>query len=555
MHRCSKGGETGLLKSNGDVRMLRHPHTVPPTSVVPMVIRTALLSCLAAIPASPIAAQVADVLIIGGTIHDGTGRPGWTGSVAIRADRIVHVGEGTGWSARDTINARGQIIAPGFIDPHVHASDLSIADAETRRAAFALMQGVTTLLTGNDGGGSFEVARTLERFARGGIGVNAGVLVGHGAVRGAVLGSADRAPTASELDSMRVLVDRAMREGAFGLSTGLYYAPGNFATTDEVIALARVAARHGGIYESHIRDESSYTIGLRAAVQEVLDIGRAAAIPVHISHIKALGVDVWGSAPEIVAMVRAAQADGIRVTADQYPWTASGTGLHSALLPRWAEAGGRQAMLERLADPATRLRITTEMTENLRRRGGPASLLLHSISGPADLREAASGVTLEDFAGRRGMAPVEAALELITAGRASVASFNMREDDIEAFMREPWVMTGSDGSGGHPRKYATYPRKLRRYVLDHPVVSMERMIQASSAQVAATFGIAERGQLREGWFADVIVFDPIAVREVATYAEPSRLAEGMGWVFVNGVAVVAEGVLRDHLPGRALRRN
>jgi N-acyl-D-aspartate/D-glutamate deacylase len=354
---------------------------------------------------------------------------------------------------------------------------------------------------------------------------------------------------------MRVLVDRAMREGAFGLSTGLYYAPGNFATTDEVIALARVAARHGGIYESHIRDESSYTIGLRAAVQEVLDIGRAAAIPVHISHIKALGVDVWGSAPEIIAMVRAAQADGLRVTADQYPWTASGTGLHSALLPRWAEAGGRQAMLERLADPATRLRITTEMTENLRRRGGPASLLLHSISGPADLREAASGVTLEVFAARRGVAPVEAALELITAGRASVASFNMREDDIEAFMREPWVMTGSDGSGGHPRKYATYPRKLRRYVLDQPVLPMERMVQASSAQVAETFGIAERGQLREGWYADVIVFDPAAVREVATYAEPNQLAEGMAWVFVNGVAVVAEGVVRDLLPGRALRRN
>jgi N-acyl-D-aspartate/D-glutamate deacylase len=520
-----------------------------------MVIRTVLLSCLAAIPASPIAAQVADVLIVGGTIHDGTGRPGWTGAVAIHGDRIVHVGEGTSWTARDTIDARGQIIAPGFIDPHVHASDLSIADPETRRAAFALMQGVTTLLTGNDGGGSFEVERTQERFTEGGIGVNAGVLVGHGAVRGGVLGSADRAPTAIELDSMRVLVDRAMREGAFGLSTGLYYAPGNFATTDEVIALARVAARHGGIYESHIRDESSYTIGLRAAVQEVLDIGRAAAIPVHISHIKALGVDVWGSAPEIIAMVRAAQADGLRVTADQYPWTASGTGLHSALLPRWAEAGGRQAMLERLADPATRLRITTEMTENLRRRGGPASLLLHSISGPADLREAASGVTLEVFAARRGVAPVEAALELITAGRASVASFNMREDDIEAFMREPWVMTGSDGSGGHPRKYATYPRKLRRYVLDQPVLPMERMVQASSAQVAETFGIAERGQLREGWYADVIVFDPAAVREVATYAEPNQLAEGMAWVFVNGVAVVAEGVVRDLLPGRALRRN
>jgi N-acyl-D-aspartate/D-glutamate deacylase len=356
-----------------------------------------------------------------------------------------------------------------------------------------------------------------------------------------------------ELDSMRVLVDRAMREGAFGLSTGLYYAPGNFATTAEVVALARVAARHGGIYESHIRDESSYTIGLRAAVQEVLDIGRAAGIPVHISHIKALGVDVWGSAPEIIAMVRGAQAEGLRVSADQYPWTASGTGLHSALLPRWAEAGGRPALLDRLADSVTRARIMVDMTENLRRRGGASSLLLHSISGPAPLRDAASGVTLEVFAERRGVSPIDAALELIVAGRASVASFNMRDDDIEAFMREPWVMTGSDGSGGHPRKYATYPRKLRRYVLDHAILTMERMVHASSAQVAATFGIGDRGQLREGWFADVIVFDPAAVREVATYAEPSRLAEGMSWVFVNGVAAIARGTLRDTLAGQALR--
>ncbi len=535
--------------------MLRHSQTPPRALVVTMPIRLPLLWCLAALFPVSAGAQRADVLILGGTVHDGTGRSGWDGAVAIRGDRIVHTGTGAGWTARDTIDATGKIVAPGFIDPHVHASDLSIADPDTRRAAFALMQGVTTLLTGNDGGGSFEVTRTLDRFSTGGIGVNAGVLVGHGAVRGAVVGSADRAPTAAELDSMRVLVDRAMREGAFGLSSGLYYAPGNFATTAEVIALAQVAARHGGIYESHIRDESSYTIGLRAAIQEVLDIARVAEIPAHISHIKALGVDVWGSAPEIIAMVRAAHAEGLRVTADQYPWTASGTGLHSALLPRWAEAGGRQALLDRLADSATRARIATEMIENLRRRGGAASLLLHSISGPADIREAANGVTLDVFAARRGVSPVDAALELIVAGRASVASFNMREDDIEAFMREPWVMTGSDGSGGHPRKYATYPRKLRRYVLDQPVLTMERMVQASSAQVAETFGIAERGQLREGWFADVIVFDPAAVREVATYAEPNRLATGMSWVFVNGVAVIAEGALREVLPGRALRRN
>ncbi len=501
-----------------------------------------------------VSAQMADVLIRGGTVHDGTGAPGRITDVALRGDRIVWVGSGARWSARDTVDARGQIVAPGFIDPHVHATgELSIGDSASRRAAFALRQGVTTLLSGNDGSGSFEVARTLAAFEARGIGVNAGLLVGHGAVRSEVMGSARRAPTSSELEVMTALVDRAMREGAFGLSSGLYYAPGGYASTDEVTALARVAAHHGGLYDTHLRDESTYSVGLLEAVAEAITIGREADLPVHISHIKALGVDVWGRAPEVIAMVRAARAAGLRVTADQYPWTASGTGLTAALVPRWAEAGGRDSLRARLADPIVWPQLEEEMRDNLRRRGGPSTLLLHSASGSPALRTAVNGQTLEEYAAARGLDPVVAAAEILAQGGASVASFNMREDDIEAFMQEPWVMTGSDGSGGHPRKYATYPRKLRRYVLDHPVLPMERMIAASSGQVAATFGIAERGELRTGWFADVIVFDPAAVREVATYLEPARPAAGMTWVFVNGVPAIAGGVLQDALAGRTLR--
>lgn len=509
---------------------------------------------LTLLPVAPLAAQQGDVLILGGSLVDGTGAAPRSGAVVLRGDRIAHVGSPAGWTARDTIRADGMVVAPGFVDPHVHAGELLVGDSVTRAAPFAVLQGVTTLLTGNDGGGSFAVAEARARLAAGGSGVNVGFLVGHGAVRGAVVGSANRTATPAELDSMRTLVAAAMREGAFGLSSGLYYAPGAFAPTREVVALARVAAQHGGYYDTHLRDESSYTVGLLEAVREALTVGREAGIAVHLSHVKALGPDAWDSLPALVALVRAARAGGMRVTADQYPWTASGTGLNSALLPRWAEAGGRSAFLARLADPDTLAAIRGAMRDNLRRRGGAGALLLHSVRGPDSLRAAVHGRTLAELAAGWGMAAEDAALAILRAGGASVASFNMREADVEALMREPWVMTGSDGSGGHPRKYASHARKLEEYVLRRGVLTLERFVAASSGQVARTVGLVARGELRAGWFADVIVFDPAAVRARATYLEPARPADGMAWVFVNGVPVVARGVATGALPGRALAR-
>jgi len=513
-----------------------------------------VLTLLAALPVLA-AAQKADVLIRGGTLYDGTGAPARIADVAIRGDRIVFVGKASKkWKAPRTIDAKGLIVAPGFIDPHIHAGgDLTSRDRANRQAGYALMQGLTTVITGNDGGGTFEVGRTLAGFLRDSIGPNAALLVGQGEVRRTVMGPTARAPTAIELDSMMGLVDKAMREGAFGLSTGLYYAPGSFSKTDEVIELAKVAAARGGLYDSHTRDESSYTIGLLASVQEALDVGRGARIPVNISHIKALGVDVWGKAPEVIALVKKAQAEGVKVTADQYPWTASGTSLSAALLPRWSEAGGRDSLLARLNDPVTRVRIVPEMRDNMRRRGGAASLLMTSVSD-SNYRQAALGKTLEEYARAKAQDPIEAAIDLIKVRGAGLASFNMNEPDIETFMKEPWVMTGSDGSGGHPRKYGTYPRKIRNYVLDKPVITMERMINASSGQVADAFGIPKRGYLRDGFFADVIVFDPKTIRDVATYVEPEKLSEGMRWVFVNGVAAVANGQLTGALPGKGLNK-
>jgi N-acyl-D-aspartate/D-glutamate deacylase len=349
---------------------------------------------------------------------------------------------------------------------------------------------------------------------------------------------------------MQALVRTAMGHGALGLSSGLYYAPGSFASTEEVIAVARAAADSGGVYDTHMRDESSYTIGLLGSIDETLRIGREANIPVNISHIKALGTDVWGKSDTVIALVRAARARGQRVTADQYPYLASGSSVGASLLPRWAEAGGRDSLLARLRDPSTRASVTRDMTENLRRRGGAGSLLITSARGDTSIL----GKRLDAIATARGVSPIEAAVSIIERGDASVASFNMREDDLERFAREPWVMTGSDGSGGHPRKYGSFPRKLRMYVLDKPVLSMPAAIRQSSALAAETFNLPGRGRVAPGAFADVIVFDERTLRDRATYDQPELLAEGMRYVLVNGTVAVADGKYTGAKAGRALKR-
>ena len=348
---------------------------------------------------------------------------------------------------------------------------------------------------------------------------------------------------------MRGLVDRAFRDGAVGLSTGLFYAPQSFSTTEEVVELARVAAAYGGTYDSHLRDESTYTIGLAGAVAEAIEIGRAADIRVNISHIKALGVDVWGESESVIEQIRAARGRGQSVTADQYPYEASGSSLSASLLPRWAQAGGRDALGERFDDPATRERLVADMRDNLRRRNGPEAML---ITGGRDV--SLRGKTLADVARERGLDPIEAAIEIIRSGGAGIGSFNMNEDDIVTFMQADFVMTGSDGSGGHPRKYGTYPRKIRKYVLEDGVISMARMIHASSGQPAEVFGLSGRGRITEGAFADIAVFDPATIRDEATFLEPTELATGMRFVFVNGVLSIDEGEPTHALRGRVLRR-
>ncbi len=494
-------------------------------------------------------AENLDLLIRNGSLCDGSGAAAVPSDIGISGDRIVFIGKNAGLQATRVIDAGGLIVAPGFIDPHTHTlADLS--SPQRKRNDAYLMQGVATVVTGNDGDGPVDPAPVLDKWRQQGIGTNAALYVGQGAVRRQVMGMSGAAPTPQQLTQMENLVDRAMGQGAIGMSTGLYYAPGSYSTTEEVIALAKVAAAHGGLYDTHMRDEDSYNIGLIAAVQETIRIGREAGLPVHISHIKALGKSVWGKSTEVIAIIDGARAQGVKISASQYPYIASGTSVTASLIPRWAEIGGSAALLKRIDDPSTRARLIADMTRNLENRGGPASLLM-----TASKDKEIVGKTLAQVAQERNEAPLDAALQIVKAGGSDVASFNMNEADIKNFMRQNWVMTCSDGSTGHPRKYGTFPRKLRKYVFDEHVITLPFAIRSMTSLTAATLMLKDRGLLKTGYFADVVVFDPKSIRDLATFAEPKVLSTGVRYLLVNGKLAVDNGQLTDALSGRCLEHS
>lgn len=491
--------------------------------------------------------QPLDLLFLRGKLVDGTGKNPRTADIGIRGDRIVFVGHAgkANLTATRIIDAKGFVIAPGFIDPHTHTlADLSDTNRKSNEAF--LMQGVTTVITGNDGGSALNIGATLRRWDAQGIGTNAILLAGHGTVRGRVMGQTDAQPTPAQLEEMRQLVARAMDEGAFGLSTGLYYAPGSYAKTEEVIELAKAAAARGGIYDTHMRSESA---GLLDSVAETLRIGREARIPVHISHIKALGPEAWQRTNQVIKLIKQARAEGIDASACQYPYTASGTSLQAALVPRWAEVGGRAELLKRIDDPQIRLRLLSEMEDNLKLRGGPDKMQIADATN-RDL----VGKRLDAIAKELNKTPAEAALDLIKLGSTSVISFNMNEKDVQRFMKERFVTTCSDGSAGHPRKYGTFPRKLREYVYNHRLINLPFAVRNGSALTAEIFRIPDRGLIREGYFADVIVFDEKTIADRATYEQPQLFSVGMKYVIVNGKVAVENGVYNGALAGRALRK-
>jgi N-acyl-D-amino-acid deacylase len=500
-----------------------------------------------------------DLVIKGGTVIDGTGAPRYRADVAIRADRVALV-------SRDPIDARraarvvdaaGRIVAPGFIDMHAHLDPLP----ELPGAESAVRQGVTTALGGPDGGaplplGAYMEARTQQR-----IGINVGYLVGHNTIRQRVMGVVNRAPTAEELQRMKAFVAQGMGEGAFGISTGLRYLPGNFAKTDEVIELSRVAADSGGIYTSHLREEG---LGLFEGVGEAITIGREARIPIVLTHHKAVGTKMWGQSVRTLAMVDSARRAGIDVMMDVYPYTATSTGL-GVLIPTWAFDGGDTSFTRRLADPALRDSIKRGIVFNINNdRGGGdiARIQFSSVRWQPEL----NGRTLADWARQRGLPPTpENGAELVIEGQqkggGSMIYHVLDEADVQRIMKHPQAMIGSDGrlsrpgeTSPHPRAYGTFPRVLGRYSRDLHLFPLETAIYKMTGQSAARLRLVDRGTLRAGNFADVVVFDPATVADKSTFDQPHQYPVGIDYVFVNGIAAVEQGKFTDARSGRVLKR-
>jgi N-acyl-D-amino-acid deacylase len=501
-----------------------------------------------------------DLLIAGGTVVDGTGAPAYRADVAVRDGRIVRVSRdplpATG--AARVIDATGRVVAPGFIDLHTHIEPLPRLPA----AQSHVRQGVTTAVGGPDGGGPLRLGAYLDSLEATGIGLNVAYQVGHNSVRRQVLGMEDRAPTAEELAQMEALVAQAMEEGAFGLSTGLKYPPGAFARVDEVIALARVAAGAGGFYSSHLREEG---LGLIEAVAEAIEIGRRADLPVLLTHHKVVGQPMWGASERTLAMVDEARRQGLDIVIDQYPYTASHTGI-GILVPTWAMAGGDSAFVQRTRDPLLRDSIVRGLVDNIRDDRGGGDLRRVQFSRVGFMPEL-EGRTLDDWAKLKGMESsfetgAELVIEAISRGGASAIYHVMDDADLERIMRHPQTMIASDGGLAepgqghpHPRAYGTFPRVLGHYVRDRGVLPLESAVHKMTGQPAALLGLADRGAVAEGMAADLVVFDPATVADRATFEDPHQYPAGIEYVLVNGAVTVGAGEYVDARAGQVLRRS
>ncbi len=507
--------------------------------------------------------QPYDLLIKGGTVVDGTGAPGRVADVGIRADRIEAIGDLGASEALRVIDATGLVVAPGFVDMHAHLDPLLRLPASESH----VRQGVTTALGAPDGGGPLPLGPYLDEAEALGVGMNVALLVGHNSVRREVMGLRDRAPTAGELDEMRGLVAAAMGDGAFGISTGLKYLPGAFSELDEVIALSRVAADSGGFYTSHLREEGigrTPGLSLLDGVSEALEIGRQAAIPIVLTHHKIVGQPMWGSAATTLAMVDSARAAGTDAMIDQYPYTATYTGI-SILVPAWAQADGGEAFVARAADPVLLDSILADIEWALvNDRGG--NDLSRVQFARVEWDHSLEGRTLADWAQREGLEPTPAngatlVVEAMRRGGAAAIYHALDEADVEAIMQHPWTAIASDGrltqpgeGHPHPRWYGTFPRVLGRYVRDKGVIELEEAVRKMTSLPADRIGLVDRGRLLEGAFADLVVFDPMRVRDEATFQDPHQYPTGIPFVIVNGIVTVDGGVFSDLRPGRILRR-
>lgn len=509
--------------------------------------------------AQPVPVPEWDLLIVGGSVLDGTGDPAFRADLAVQGGRIVAIARGglPRDNAKRVIDAAGLVVAPGFIDLHAHLEPLfQMPDAESH-----VRQGVTTAMGNPDGGGFFPVGAGLDRAQAAGLGMNVGFFVGHNTVRSRVMGLADRDPTADELERMQAMIAAGMGDGAFGISTGLFYLPGTFAKLDEIVALSRVAADSGGIYTSHLRKEG---IGLLEGVGEAMEIGRLAGIPVVLTHHKAMGRHVWGQSAVTLRMIDSARAAGTDVMADQYPYTASHTGL-GVLIPTWAREGGDSAFARRVRDPVVYDSIlagTIFNIENDRGGGDLRRVQFSQVRWQPDLQ----GRRLHDWVVERGLAPTSEngarlVIEAELKGGAGAIYHVMDEGDVERIMQHPMVAVASDGrlsrpgvEHPHPRAYGTFPRVLGYWVRERGVLTLEEAVRKMTSLPAWRLGLTDRGRVAEGLVADLVVFDPATVSDRATFEEPHQYPVGIPYVIVNGTPVVDGGAFTDARPGQALRR-
>ncbi|MDD4870918.1 MAG: D-aminoacylase [Kiritimatiellae bacterium] len=505
--------------------------------------------------ATNVSAQNYDLLIRGGRVVDGAGNPAFFADVAVKNGRIVAIGKLTG-DAKTLVDARGLVVTPGFIDVHTHAEDV----LKQPLAENYVRMGVTTVVVGNCGGSKRDVAEFLRQIQQTNIAINVATLIGHNTVRiKAMGGSFDRAPTDEQLAQMKLLVEQAMKDGAVGLSTGLIYLPGTFAKTDEIITLAKVVAAYDGIYVSHIRNESTR---IYEALDELFRIAREAGIRAHISHIKLTGKSMWGQTAKVLGAIERARADGLDITQDQYVYPASSTGI-SRLIPESAREGDSRKFADRLADPQQKAQIVAEMKKSLKRQGfkNYAYVMIASYAHAPSLNglnliEATRKTRGKDSLGEQ----IEMILDIHKNGGASAVFHGMNEDDLQKYLVHPNTMVASDSSVAdfqkgvpHPRGYGNNARVLGRYVRELKLLRLEDAIRRMTTLPAATFMMKDRGQLREGAYADLVVFDPATVQDNATFPDPHHYATGFKRVFVNGVAVIEDDKHTGARPGQPVR--
>lgn len=495
----------------------------------------------------------ADILLQNGILHRGDGAPPTIGHVAIRDARIVATGVFEPGNIEKVIDCQNLVICPGFIDLHNH-SDSPILEPATRACTNYVTQGCTTIVTGNCGAGPIDVGDYYDKIESRGVGLNVAHLLPQGRLRREVLRYEDREPSKTEQAKMNKIAEKAMQEGAWGMTTGLIYVPSSFAKTSEIVQIAKVVGRYGGIYASHIRNEGT---GLLEAVNEALSIGRQAEVPVHISHYKSSGQDAWGLVRVATESIKTARAAGQIVTADQYPYSASSTSLGATLFPAWSFAGSRDQLLARLKDKVDGKRIRDAITAKLKILDGGQRLQIASYGPNPEW----AGKRLAEIAKSEGKTPLELALSMQKAGGAAVVNHSINEQDIRFVMSLPWVATASDGGAKipnatvpHPRSYGTFPRKLGYYSIRENAVSLEQAIRSSTGLPADILGMKDRGYLRKGQFADIVVFDPEKISDTATFEDPHRYSVGISHVFINGKPVLSHGVPTGVLAGRSLRK-